>query len=343
MTRYIARRLLQAIPLIFLLSVVLFVLMQNIGDPLATMGGRTVTRAEDRKRLQRQLGLDQPVLVQYIFWLVGNDWTKIDMDGNGIPETPGLRKGVLRGDFGSSLTERRPAMQIIGERLPRTLELMLMAELVIVVGSLLLGIYSALRQYSWVDNLVTAISFIGYSMPIFFIALVTMYIFAYNFRKWGLPYLPTGGMFDPDVGATLWQLIWHLILPVFSIAFISFAAYSRYIRSTMLEVLGQDYIRTAKSKGLTRQNIIFIHALKNASLPIVTVIGMDLPLLLGGAVVTENIFAWPGMGSLFLDGINRGDTPVVMSILMVIAVAVVTFQILTDITYAWLDPRIRYD
>ena len=343
MTRFIARRLLQAIPLIFLLSVVLFVLMQNIGDPLATMGGRTVTRAEDRKRLERQLGLDQPVLVQYIFWLVGNDWTKIDMDGNGIPETPGLRKGVLRGDFGSSLTERRPAMQIIGERLPRTLELMLMAELVIVVGSLLLGIYSALRQYSWVDNLVTAISFIGYSMPIFFIALVTMYIFAYNFRKWGLPYLPTGGMFDPDVGATLWQLIWHLILPVFSIAFISFAAYSRYIRSTMLEVLGQDYIRTAKSKGLTRQNIIFIHALKNASLPIVTVIGMDLPLLLGGAVVTENIFAWPGMGSLFLDGINRGDTPVVMSILMVIAVAVVTFQILTDITYAWLDPRIRYD
>jgi len=134
MTRYIARRLLQAIPLIFLLSVVLFVLMQNIGDPLATMCGRTVTRAEDRKRLERQLGLDQPVLVQYIFWLVGNDWTKIDMDGNGIHETPGLRKGVLSGDFGSSLTERRPAMQIIGERLPRTLELMLMAELVIVMG-----------------------------------------------------------------------------------------------------------------------------------------------------------------------------------------------------------------
>jgi peptide/nickel transport system permease protein len=307
------------------------------------MGGRTVTRAEDRQRLERQLGLDQPVLVQYLFWLVGNDWTKVDLDGDGIPETPGARKGLLRGDFGSSLTERRPVMKIIGERLPRTLELMLTAELVIIASSLLLGIYSALRQYSWVDNLVTAISFIGYSMPIFFIALVTMYIFSYYFRMWGLPYFPTGGMFDPEVGATFGQVVWHMVLPVFSIAFISFAAYSRYIRSTMLEVLGQDYIRTAKSKGLTRQNIIFIHALKNASLPIVTVIGMDLPLLLGGAVVTENIFAWPGMGSLFLDGINRGDTPVVMSILMVIAVAVVTFQILTDITYAWLDPRIRYD
>ena len=170
-----------------------------------------------------------------------------------------------------------------------------------------------------------------------------MYIFSYNFKVWGLPYLPTGGMFDTDAEETLGQLLWHMVLPVFSIAFISFAAYSRYIRGTMLEVLGQDYIRTAKSKGLTRRNIVYVHALKNASLPIVTVVGLDLPLLIAGAVVTENIFAWPGMGRLFLDSVNRGDTPVVMGILMIIAVAVVVFQIITDITYAWLDPRIRYE
>jgi peptide/nickel transport system permease protein len=343
LTRYIVRRILQAIPLIFILSIVLFVLMQNIGDPLATLGGRTVTRSEDRKRLARQLGLDQPVLVQYVYWLVGNDWTKVDMNGDGVAETPGTRKGVLRGDFGSSLTERRPALEVIGDRLQNTLLLMLASEFFIILGSLLLGIYSALRQYSFIDNLVTGISFVGYSMPIFFVALASMAIFSVDFKQWGLPYLPTVGMFDPDVGETPGQVLLHMVLPVFSIAFISFASYSRYIRSTMLEVLSQDYIRTARSKGLTRKNIIFVHALKNASLPIVTVVGLDLPLLLGGAVVTERIFAWPGMGRLFLDDVGRGDTPVVMGILMIIAIAVVVFQILTDVVYAWLDPRIRYE
>jgi peptide/nickel transport system permease protein len=192
------------------------------------------------------------------------------------------------------------------------------------------------------DNLITGISFIGYSMPIFFIALVSMYIFSVNFKRWGLPYLPTVGMFDPQVGKTASEVLRHLILPVFSISFISLAAYSRYIRGTMLEVLNQDYIRTAKSKGIPRRDIIFVHALKNASLPIVTIIGLDLPLLLAGAVVTERIFAWPGMGRLFLDHLTRSDTPVVMGILLLISVAVVVFQILTDITYAWLDPRITY-
>ena len=134
-----------------------------------------------------------------------------------------------------------------------------------------------------------------------------------------------------------------MILPVISMSFISLASYSRYIRSTMLDVLSQDYIRTARSKGLTRRAVIFVHALKNASLPIVTIVGLDLPLLLGGAVVTERIFAWPGMGRLFLDHVDRADTPVVMGILMLIAVAVIVFQIITDVVYAWLDPRIRYD
>jgi len=233
-------------------------------------------------------------------------------------------------------------MKVIWDRLPNTLLLMLTAEVVIIIFSLLIGVYSALRQYSFMDNLITAISFIGYSMPIFFIALVSMYIFSVNFKRWGLPYLPTVGMFDPQIGKTPSQVIQHMILPVFSIAFISLAGYSRYIRGTMLEVLSQDYIRTARSKGIPRRDVIFVHALKNASLPIVTVIGLDLPLLLGGAVVTERIFAWPGMGRLFLDHLSRSDAPVVMGILMLISVAVVLFQLITDVTYAWLDPRIIY-
>ncbi len=343
MTRYIIRRLLQAIPLLLIISIILFILMQNMGDPLATMGGRRVTRSEDRARLERQLGLDKPDIVQYLYWLVGNDWTKIDLDGDGVAETPGRRLGVLRGDFGTSLVNRgKPVLEVIWDRLPNTLLLMGAYEVVVILGSLLVGIYSALRQYSIVDHIITAVSFIGYSMPIFFIALLTMYIFGVNFKRWGLPYLPTVGMFDPQMGKTPEQVLWHMVLPVFSLAAISLSAYSRYIRSTMLEVLSQDYIRTAKAKGLPGRTVVFVHALKNASLPLVTIVGLDLPSLLAGAVVTEQIFAWPGMGRLFLDHLERTDVAVVMGILMLVSIAVVIFQIITDVVYAWLDPRIRY-
>jgi len=344
MTRYIIRRFLQAIPLIFIISIILFALMMNMGDPLATMGGRRAPRPADRERLTRQLGLDKPVHTQYLYWLIGNDWDKLDLDGDGIPESPGRRTGVLRGDFGYSMVSRsKTALEVIWERIPNTLLLMIPAEIVIILGALTVGIYSALRQYSIADHVVTTLSFIGYSMPIFFIALLSMYIFAVLFKRWGLPYLPTVGMFDPQVGKTPLQVMWHMVLPVFSIAAISLAGYSRYVRSTMLEVMSQDYIRTAKSKGLPRREIVFVHALKNASLPIVTIVGLDLPLLLAGALVTESIFAWPGMGRLFLDHLERTDVPVVMGIVMLGTIAVIIFQILTDLAYAWLDPRIRYN
>jgi peptide/nickel transport system permease protein len=342
MSRYIVRRLLQAIPLLFLISLVLFILMQNMGDPLATMGGRRVTRKEDRIRLARQLGLDKPIMLQYVYWLAGNDWTKTDMDGDGVAETPGVRKGVLRGDWGTSLVNRKPVTEVIGERLPNTLLLMITAEIIVILSALLIGIYSALHQYSLMDNTITAITFVMYSMPVFFFALLTMYLFSVNFKKWGLPYLPTVGMFDPTAGQSFSQLLWHMVLPVATLSFGFIAGYSRYIRSTMLEAMGQDYIRTARSKGLPRRQIVYLHALKNAALPIVTLIALDLPFLLGGAIVTERIFGWPGMGRLFLDHVSRSDTAVVMGILMMIAVAVILFQILADITYAWLDPRIRY-
>ena len=343
MTTYILRRLAQAIPQLFIISIILFALMQSFGDPIATLGGRTPPRQEDKERLRRQLGLDQPVYMQYVAWLVGNDWQKIDMDGDGIAETPGKRKGILRGDWGNSLVTRRPVLEMIGERLPNTLILMVTVEIVIIIFSLLIGMYSALRPYSFFDNLITGLSFIGYSMPVFWLALMLMYIFAVNFREWGLPYLPTVGMFDPQVGKTPGEVIKHMILPVTTLAIISTAGYSRFVRSSVLEVLSQDYVRTARAKGVRAFAVVVRHALPNAALPFITLIGLDIPFLLAGAVVTERIFAWPGMGRLFIDHIARADFPVLMGILMLISIAVVIFQLITDIVYSFVDPRIRLE
>jgi peptide/nickel transport system permease protein len=317
--------------------------MQSFGDPIATLGARTPPRPEDKERLRRQLGLDQPVYMQYFTWLIGNDWQKIDMDGDGIGETPGKRKGVLRGDFGNSLVTRQPVLSMIGERLPNTLLLMVTAEIVIILLSLTIGLYSALRPYSFMDNLLTGLSFVGYSMPVFWLALMLMYIFAVNFRKWGLPYLPTVGMFEPQAGKTPWELIKHMILPVTTLAVISIAGYSRFVRSSVLEVLSQDYVRTARAKGLHAGLVVLRHALPNAALPFITLIGLDIPFLLAGAVVTERIFAWPGMGRLFIDHTERADFPMLMGILMLISIAVVVFQIITDVVYSFVDPRIRLE
>jgi len=338
MYKYIIRRVLQAIPLLLIISVVLFLLMQASGDPLATLGGRRPPRAADRERLRRQWGLDQPVLVQYVYWLIGNDWTLVDRDGDGAPDEPGARKGVLRGDFGNSLVTRQPALEVITERIPNTLILTVTAEIVIIALSLMVGVYSAIKQYSLFDHIITGLSFIFYSMPIFWIALMLMYIFAVH-----LDLFPTVGMYDPVVGRTFGQVAWHLVLPVTSIALISIAGYSRFIRSTMLEVITSDYIRTARAKGLRERSVLYVHAFKNAALPLVTLIGLDMPTLLAGAVVTERIFAWPGMGRLFVDHLSRADFPVLMGLLMMISVSVVVFQLLTDIVYTWLDPRIRFN
>jgi peptide/nickel transport system permease protein len=341
MTNSILRRLAQAIPQLFIISIILFVLMQGFGDPIATLGGRTPPRPEDKERLRRQLGLDQPVYMQYVTWLVGNDWQKIDMDGDGVPETSGKRHGILRGDWGNSLVTRQPVLTMIAERLPNTLLLMLTAEIVIIIFSILIGLYSALRPYSWFDNLVTALSFVGYSMPVFWLALMLMYIFAVNFRRWGLPYLPTVGMYDPQAGKTPLELLKHMVLPITTLAVISTAGYSRFVRSSVMEVLSQDYVRTARAKGLRALAVVFRHALPNAALPFITIIGLDIPFLLAGAVVTERIFAWPGMGRLFIDHTERADFPMLMGILMLISIAVVIFQIITDVVYSLVDPRIR--
>ncbi|PJF35028.1 MAG: hypothetical protein CUN49_12670 [Candidatus Thermofonsia Clade 1 bacterium] len=340
MTQYIVRRVLQSIPLLFIISFILFNFTNSLGDPLAIYAeSRNRPSARDREIILRRLGLDRPVLEQYLIWLVGNDWMPpIDVFGDGSRLERGTRRGILRGDLGISFVTRRPSWTRIEERLPWTLVLMVPAYVITVVLAIGIGIFSAVRQYSFWDNLITSLSFFFYSMPIFFIALLSIYIFAVQFKRWGFEPIKWGGTGDGSFGS----LLQHMVLPVFCLVSIQLAGYVRFIRSSMLEVLSQDYIRTARAKGLMEALVVRRHAFKNAALPLVTLIGLDLPFLLAGAVVTERIFAWPGMGRLFIESFERADVPVMMTILMVLSVAVVVFQLLTDIVYTWLDPRIRY-
>jgi len=317
MWSYIVRRLAQAFVILFIITMLCFILTRLSSDPMAEYANKPGITAADRIAIAKNLGLDQPMPVQYVKWL-------------------GL---ALQGNLGDSFFSHQPVLKLIGQRLPLTLVLMGTSEVFIILISLLLGLVAAVKQYSMTDNLITSFSFIGYSMPIFFIAFGLIEIFAVQFKAWHLPYLPTGAdIWNPkDLG----QLARHLILPVASLVTIQVAGYSRYLRSSILEVLSQDYVRTARAKGLSSKNVLFKHALRNAILPFVTIIGLDIPFLLGGALVTESVFAWPGMGRLFWEYASRGDYPVVLGVLLVTSTAVVFFTIVVDLIYTVVDPRIR--
>jgi peptide/nickel transport system permease protein len=317
MWAYIVRRIAQGIFILFIVTGACFALTRLSSDPMSQYTNVQRMSEADRARIRERLGLDQPLAVQYVRWL-------------------GL---ALEGDLGQSLFSKQPVLTLIQQRLPMTLILMITAQVVIVILSVALGTLSAVKQYSWFDNLVSSFSFVGYSMPIFFIALMLMLVFAVKFKAWGLPYFPTGA--DIWDFKNLSAMAWHLVLPVSALVIIQTAAYSRYIRSSMLEVLGQDYIRTARAKGLTQNSVLYKHAFRNAALPFVTILGLDIPFLLGGAIVTESIFAWPGMGRLFWEYAQRGDYPVVMGVLLLVSTAVIFFTIITDVAYTFIDPRIR--
>ncbi len=317
MWSYLVRRLVQAIAILFIITILCFILTRLSSDPMAEYATNPHMTVADRQALAHNLGLDEPLPIQYFKWV-------------------GL---ALQGNLGMSFFSHQPVIQLIEQRLPMTLILMGTAEVFIILIALILGLVAAVRQYSFTDNMITSFSFIGYSMPIFFIALGSMQIFAVQFKLWGWPYLPTG--------ADIWdfknpvQLAWHLVLPVFSLVAIQTAGYSRFLRSSILEVLGMDYVRTAHAKGLSKRNVLFKHALRNAILPFVTIIGLDIPFLLGGALVTESIFAWPGMGRLFWEYAGHGDYPVVLGVLLLTSTAVVFFTIIVDLAYTLIDPRIR--
>ncbi len=324
MTRYILRRLLQAIPLLLAISIAVFALMQAIpGGPLAAYENNPNIMPEDLERLKDELGLNVPVHLQYFNWLTA----------------------LLRGDWGTSLVTQRPTLVEIGERLPNTLYLSIIAFVIALAISIPIGIISAVRQYSWFDHVMTTIAFMGHSIPVFWFGLILIIIFNVTIKNpfTGGPLLPGGGMYTIGATASLEDRLTHLILPASLLVIHNLSGHVRYMRAGMLDVLLQDYIRTAHAKGLKERAVILKHALKNAVLPLVTIIGLEIPGLFNGALLTEVIFSWPGMGRLFFNSIERADYAVMMGVLMMSATLIIAFGLITDVVYAFLDPRIRFE
>jgi peptide/nickel transport system permease protein len=341
---YILRRLLQAVVMVFLLSIVLFAMVNLApGGPLAGYGQSRHVRPEKAAQLKRQLGLDKPLSVQYVVWLAGNDWMKVDLDGDGVPDSSGTRLGILRGDFGFSFRNRQPVVKEIGQRLPNTIYLMLITLLVAILAALPIGIISAVKQYSFFDISMTTFSFAGQAIPEFWLGLILIIVFYGWLRNpfTGEPLFPSGGMYSVEGVFSLTDRIWHLVLPVATGALGWIAWYSRFLRSSMLDVIHQDYLRTARAKGLRERLVLTKHAFRNALIPLVTLFALDLPYIFAGAVFVEMLFAWPGMGRLYYQAALQRDYPVLMAILIIGAGIMILSNLLADILYAYLDPRIR--
>ena len=337
----------QTAGLLALLSVLLFALVNLApGGPLAGQGQSRHIDPDKAELLKRQFGLDKPLPTQYLVWLVGNDWMLVDKDGDGVLDSYGTRQGILRGDFGFSFRTRQPVLTEIGQRLPNTIYLMTVTMGVAVLIALPIGIISAIRQYSTFDITVTTFSFAGQAIPEFWLGLILILIF-YAWLKnpfTGEPLLPPGGMTSSNsTGFDLGDRVIHLILPVATGALGWVAWYSRFLRSSMLEVIHQDYIRTARAKGLSNLKVLSKHALRNALIPLVTLLALDLPYIFGGAVFVEILFAWPGMGRLYYQAALDRDYPILLAVLIIGAGFIILSNLLADIVYAYLDPRIRFE
>jgi peptide/nickel transport system permease protein len=324
MGRFIIRRSLQAIPLLFIVSMIVFGMLNLApGGPMAHYERRAVGLSpEDLDRVRRQLGLDDPVYIQYLKWM----------------------RQVLQGDLGESLMTRRPVSTEIRERLPRTALLMASAFGLTLLIAIPFGVISAVRQYSFFDHFVTTLAFVGQSIPQYWLGLILIVIFYgmldHPFRDG--PMFPSGGMSTLGEPFSIRDRLWHLVLPVTMLSLAWVAWYSRYLRASMLEVVHQDYVRTARAKGLKETIVIMRHAFRNAAIPLVTIMALDLPLIFSGALFTEVIFSWPGMGRLFFDAAQRRDYALLMSVIMITSFLIILSNLLADIVYGLLDPRIRY-
>lgn len=322
MTRYIMRRLLEAIPLLLLVSLVMFFVLRLVpGGPLAVYA-RGQTSPEALAELRVKLGLDQPLIMQYLRWL----------------------GRAIQGDLGTSFQTGRPVTVEIIERLGPTVYLIGSTFLVVLLISVLVGVLSAVRQYSLLDIGITTLTFIGQALPVFWVGLLLILIFFSSIKNptTGMPLLPAGGMHSVGADFNLWDWLSHLLLPMVTLGLGWVSWYSRYLRSSMLDVIHEDYIRTARAKGLSEAKVIFKHALKNAAIPLVTVVALDLPVLFGGSLFVEIIFSWPGMGRLFFRAVELRDYPILMGTILIIAMMMVFANLLSDVIYAYLDPRIRY-
>lgn len=317
MWRYILRRLIQAIPLLIGISLVSFFVMRLApGGPLAGYLMNPKVSPADVARLEHMWGLDQPLHIQYFKWI----WS------------------MLRGDWGWSYRTGLPVWEMIMSRLPATFTLMFTAFLLSVTLAIPAGIFSAVKRYTLPDYVVTFVAFIGVAVPAFWFGLMLQLLFAVT-----LHWLPSSGMQTIGAPFSVLDRLKYLVMPACVLAYRSIAEWSRYTRSSMLEAIHQDYVRTARAKGLAERLVIGKHALKNAMIPIVTIIGLDLPSWFAGAVITEAIFAWPGMGRLYVEATFGRDYPVLMANLLFTAVMVVAGNLLADILYALFDPRIKYE
>ncbi|CAN5757297.1 oligopeptide ABC transporter permease AppB [soil metagenome] len=318
MGRYILRRIFIAMPILLAITFIIFSLQQlTPGDPLnAYLPPDFPVPEAQKEALRKQLGLDQPFLTRYGYWL----------------------RETVQGNLGTRSKTYEPVTEAISARVGATLLLMGTA---VVIGTILgvgFGMLAAVRQYSILDGLLTIFAFLGISMPVYLTGLLGLYIFALRFD-----WFPAGGYSTAGQPFALGDRLHHLVLPAIIIAINYIAQTMRYTRSAMLEVLGQDYVRTARAKGLDDRIVISRHALRNALLPIVTIIGAYIPNLLGGAIFIESIFGWPGLGRLLLDGVESRDFPLIMGLTLILAIVILAVNIVTDVAYALVDPRIRFD
>ena len=321
MIRYVVRRVLVSVPLIWALATLTFFIVRLApGDPLAMYYSPEIDPSV-METVRARLGLDQPIHVQYVKWLAA----------------------LARGELGVSFAHHRPVTEILAETVPNTLILTVWSLLMILVVGVVVGTVSAVRQYSWVDNVITVGALFIYSMPGFWLGLMLIILFSLK-----LGWLPASQMESVDAeylawGPRLWDRALHLVMPVFVLGVASAASVARFMRGSLLEVIRQDYVRTARAKGLPERAVIFRHALVNALIPVITLLGLYLPFVISGAVVTETIFAWPGMGRLTIGAIFARDYPIVMAANLLAGVMVVGGNLLADVLYGIVDPRIRYE
>jgi peptide/nickel transport system permease protein len=317
MFQFIIKRLLQAIPLLIGVSIIGFAMMHLApGGPLAVYTLNPTITAQDIERIKHVFGLDQPIYIQYVKWAAG----------------------IFTGNWGNTFFGGRPVLDVILERMPATFLLMGSSMSVAIGIGMLIGILGAVRRYSVFDYLATTGAMVALSFPTFWFGLMTIFIFSLK-----LGWLPSGGMYTLGGDEDILDLLKHLILPTVVLALVLVAQWSRYSRSSFLEVIHQDYIRTAKSKGLSNLRVLFRHAFPNAVSPLIALAGVQLPWLFSGALVTETIFGWPGMGRLFVDSLTMKEYPVLMGMIMITAMAVIIGNLLADVINALIDPRIRLE
>ncbi len=315
MNRYLLRRLFLALPTLLVISILIFGLLHLApGGPASIYASASDTSAEDLARIERLLGTDQPLPVQYLRWLTG----------------------MARGDWGRSFRTREPVTAVLAGRLPNTLQLMLGALILAVGLSVPFGVLSAVSRRRWVQYQASVAAMLGVSVPTFWLGMMLLLFFSVKLR-----WLPSGGIATIGTGFSLTDRLLHLIGPASVLATLYIAGWSRYLRSSLLEVVHQDYIRTARAKGLAESGVILRHALRNALLPLVTLIALQAPTLVGGAIITETVFAWPGMGRLLTESLTNRDYPVLMATFIIMAVLTVLGNLLADLAYGWIDPRIR--